>query len=96
MQRQGERLKQIRQELALTQEEFGTSLGISKQFYSNIETGKSLLNNEKLEILHRKYNVNLNYIIGGTGEHFLTSPKKKTGELILNSIEEKLKNNGLL
>ena len=48
MSTQGKRLKAIRQALKLTQEQLGSALGISKQFYSNIETDRTLLNNEKL------------------------------------------------
>ena len=62
---QGKRLKNIRQALNLTQAEFGARLNISKQFYSNIETDRTLLNNEKLVLLFKDYNVNLNYLLGG-------------------------------
>jgi len=65
MSTQGKRLKKVRLLLNLTQEEFGARLGISKQFYSNIETDRTVLNNEKLVLLFKDYNVNLNYIIGG-------------------------------
>ena len=65
MSTQGKRLKNIRQHLNLTQEQFGAKLNISKQFYSNIETDRTLLNNEKLVLLFKDYNVNLNYLLGG-------------------------------
>ena len=65
MSTQGKRLKVIRQALKLTQEQLGSALGISKQFYSNIETDRTLLNNEKLVLLLKDYNVNLNYLLGG-------------------------------
>jgi len=65
MSTQGKRLKNIRQALNLTQSELGERLGISKQFYSNIETDRTLLNNEKLVLLFKDYNVNLNYLLGG-------------------------------
>ena len=64
MSTQGKRLKNIRQALQLTQSELGERLGISKQFYSNIETDRTLLNNEKLVLLFKDYNVNLNYLLG--------------------------------
>jgi len=65
MSTQGKRLKNIRQALNLTQSELGEKLGISKQFYSNIETDRTALNNEKLVLLFKDYNVNLNYLLGG-------------------------------
>ena len=65
MSTQGKRLKNIRNALELTQEQLGAALGISKQFYSNIETDRTLLNNEKLVLLLKDYNVNMNYLLGG-------------------------------
>ena len=65
MSTQGKRLKNIRQALNLTQDELGAKLGISKQYYSNIETDRTFLNNEKLVLLFKDYNVNLNYLLGG-------------------------------
>ena len=65
MSTQGKRLKNIRTALELTQEQLGLALGISKQFYSNIETDRTLLNNDKLVLLLKDYNVNLNYLLGG-------------------------------
>jgi len=46
-------------------------LGISKQFYSNIETDRTLLNNEKLVLLLQYYNVNINYLLLGMGNMFI-------------------------
>ncbi len=65
MSTQGKRLKNIRTALDMTQEQLGVALGISKQFYSNIETDRTLLNNDKLVLLLKDYNVNLNYLLGG-------------------------------
>ena len=65
MSTQGKRLKNIRTALYMTQEQIGVALGISKQFYSNIETDRTLLNNDKLVLLLKDYNVNLNYLLGG-------------------------------
>ena len=67
---QGKRLKNLRQVLKLTQEELGAKLGISKQFYSNIETDRTVLNNDKLVLLFKYYNVNLNYLLCGFGDMF--------------------------
>lgn len=74
---QGKRLRNIRQALCLTQEQLGTRLGISKQFYSNIETDKTLLNNDKLVLLLQYYNVNMNYLLGGKGVMFNPTTEKK-------------------
>lgn len=72
---QGKRLKQIRQVLGLSQDELGSVLGISKQFYSNIENNRTKLNNDKLVLLCTDYNVNINYLLVGKGEMFIGQDK---------------------
>ena len=48
MDTQGQRIKKIRQALNLSQEEFGETFGIKKQFVSLLEKDKTFLNNDKL------------------------------------------------
>ena len=92
---QGKRLKAIRQVLNLTQEEMGIKLGISKQFYSNIETDRALLNNDKLVLLYKYYNVNLNYLIMGCGSMFNEALKTTDNDFKLK-VREVLKQEGLI
>lgn len=75
---QGFRLKQIRQNLNLSQESFGKELGFSRQYLSNIENNRDTLNNEKLVKLVKMYNVNLNWLLTGRGEMFNSPEKKET------------------
>lgn len=96
MSTQGQRLKKIRTNLSLTQEQFGAALGISKQFYSNIETDKTALNNDKLAVLLDKYNVDLNYLIGGIGTPFREGKNQDLGERLLAEFKELLKQNDLI
>lgn len=91
---QGKRLKNIRSALNLTQEQFGKALGISKQFYSNIETDRTLLNNEKLVLLFKDYNVNLNYLVGGIGQIF--NSKTTIDDEFTAKVKTILKNEGLI
>ena len=86
MSTQGKRLKNIRQSLKLTQDELGAKLGISKQFYSNIETDRTLLNNEKLVLLFKDYNVNLNYLLGGILPMFNDNKKEDDFELKVKNV----------
>lgn len=73
MKTQGERIKNIRLCLHLSQDKFGEGLGITRQFVSNVEKDRSVLSNEKLASILLNYNVNVNYILTGKGEPFLTS-----------------------
>jgi len=98
METQGERIKNIRLELRLSQDKFGEGLGITKQYVSNIENGIALLSNEKLTSLLVNYNVNINYILTGKGEVFLGSDKKEEDKLENKILQVvlKMKEKGLL
>lgn len=68
---QGERLREIRNTLNLSQEEFGKVFNTSKQYISKLENNLVQLNNEKMVILATSYNVNINYILTGKGSIFI-------------------------
>ena len=87
-------LKVERAKKDLTQEELGAKLGISKQFYSNIETDRTLLNNEKIVLLFKYYNVNLNYLLCGFGEMFNT--KENLQSDFKSKVRQILKEEGLI
>lgn len=67
---QGERLREIRTALNLSQEEFGKVFNTSKQYISKLENNLVLLNNEKMVILATLYNINVNYLLTGKGSIF--------------------------
>lgn len=70
MNTQGKRLRKIRCALKLSQEEIGAKLKMSHELYSNIEDDLSLLHNDKLTALCRDYDVNINYLLTGSGAMF--------------------------
>lgn len=65
MKTQGERIREIRTSLNLSQEELGKIFKTSKQYISKIENNFVLLNNEKMVILANFYNVNIILILLG-------------------------------
>lgn len=73
MSSQGTNLKKIRIALGLSQEVLGQGLAVSKQYISNLEANRNVLNNEKLDILAIGYNVNLNFLFTGVGSMFLNN-----------------------
>lgn len=100
---QGKRLKKIRLALGLSGEDFGKQIGVSKQYVSNLEADRNVLNNEKLVSLLFDFGVNLNYLIAGKGEMFInecenthalidnpkyTSKFKNWGERLCNLLGE--------
>ena len=72
-----DRLKLIRKELGLTQEELGRKLGITKPAVSMIETGKQPLSERNKNILIQDLNVNPDWIESGRGEIFNAPPEIK-------------------
>lgn len=68
----GERLKSIRAALNLSQREFGENLNISSASICSIESGKGLPRHEVIYNLAAKFNVNINFLLHGSGEMFIT------------------------
>ena len=96
MNTQGERVKKVRQALGLSQDEFGSILGIKKQFVSRIENDKDVfLNNDKLVTLLLNSNVNINYILGGIGEMFIKQQPANLKDEIKQAVREMLKDGEL-
>ena len=92
---QGKRLKKIRQALGLSQEKFGGVIDVSKQYVSNLEADRNILNNEKLVKLLVDYNVNLNYLIADIGDMFLKPKFYDVKNELMKEVEEMLKKRGL-
>ena len=63
-----ERFKKIREHLKLTQDEMSNALGSTRAVIGDIERGKSFPNPSILTSLHFKYNVDLNWLICGSGK----------------------------
>lgn len=73
----GDRLRALRQELGLSQEEVAKKLGISRPAYVNYEQGKSRPV-RKLKELSDIFNASTDYILGRTDirHHLLGDPQK--------------------
>ena len=98
METQGERIKKIRLQLNMQQDKFGEGIGVTKQCISNIERDIVILSSDKLTNLLLNYNVNINYILSGVGEPFVSSYQFDEVKLE-NKIQEvvlEMKEKGLL
>ncbi len=68
----GERIRQIREALGLSQSEFAERLGIHKQMVSDVERGKQKRFNSQIEkSLADIFGVNLSWLLNGSGEMFV-------------------------
>ena len=70
----GERVRLIRKQLEMTQEQMAQRLGIGKAALSMIETGKARLSARNKNILVQDFNVNPDWIETGTGKMFNAEP----------------------
>lgn len=62
-----ERIKRIRKEAKLSQEEFGNKLGITKASISRIESGINNPSDQTIMLICREFNVNEEWIRTGKG-----------------------------
>ena len=92
------RFKNIRKILKLSQTEFASELDITKQAISNIETSKSAPGLNVLFKLHKKFNVNLNYVLCGSGEAFLSNAQnyQNIRNSLMEEVEEYLNKRGIV
>lgn len=67
-----ERLKRLRKELNLTQGEFGSKLGVSHAAISKIEKGCNELTERMAISISNTFNVNMEWLLYGTGSMFLS------------------------
>ena len=70
----GERVRLMRKQLDMTQEQMAQRLGIGKAALSMIETGKARLSARNKNILVQDFNVNPDWIETGTGKMFNAEP----------------------
>ena len=65
----GERLRGHRKSLNLTQAQMADLLGMSLNFYGDIERGKCRLSIEKIILLYKKVDLDPTYLLTGDQQH---------------------------
>lgn len=91
-----DRIKKIRKELDLTQQEFADKLGMSRDNIGGYETGRRSPSDAVISLICVKCNVNEHWLRDGTGEMFL--PKDRNTDLaeltkkLLDEEEDSFKN----
>ena len=61
----------LRKRLKLSQEEFGSRLGVGKSAISYLESGRSKLTEQMIILICKEFNVNENWLRTGDGEMFV-------------------------
>ena len=93
----GQRFKNVRKVLNMSQEEFANSLGITKQAISNFEHSKSLPSPAIMNKLLLNFDVNLNYLVSEVGDMFNNSDKiyKSLKLQLMSEMEAMLDSRGI-
>lgn len=71
MQKEYERLIELRKTLGITQSEMAKSIGVSKQYFYKVEKGKTELSKHKVIELCSKHSVSLNWLLKDIGNMFI-------------------------
>lgn len=66
-----ERLKKLRKELDMTQQEFADKIGIARGNIGSYEVGKTAISNAVISLICKTFNVNENWLRTGEGEMFV-------------------------
>lgn len=83
----GERIKNIRENMKMTKEEFAKHIGISGQYLGLVEHGKNYLSIEKLKILCDFTNLSADYILFGKDKDIITDTQNILSEFSEKQIE---------
>ena len=65
-----DRIKKIRKELDLTQQEFADKIGIKRNSVAKYETGENAPSSTSVSLICREFNVNEEWLRTGNGEMF--------------------------
>lgn len=82
----GERLKELRKKLGLTQEEFAKRLGIKRNAVTNYEVGRNDPADLIVSLICREFSVNESWLRFGEGEIFIEKTKDEQIEDMVNEI----------
>lgn len=75
------RLKSLRKELGLTQQEFADRIGIKRNAVTNYEVGRNAPADMVVSLICREFNVNEEWLRRGVGEMFAAVPQDAIDEL---------------
>ncbi|MDD3251802.1 MAG: helix-turn-helix transcriptional regulator [Lachnospiraceae bacterium] len=77
-----ERIKKVRRELELTQQEFADKLGIKRGAIANYEVGRNEPADSVISLICREFNVNEEWLRSGTGEMFKPAPSSALDAMV--------------
>ncbi|MDU2211637.1 MAG: helix-turn-helix transcriptional regulator [Eubacterium sp.] len=91
-----DRIKKIRKELDLTQQEFADRIGVKRGGIANYEIGRNEPTDSVISLICREFNVNEDWLRTGEGEMFIKLTRDeemaKLTKQLLNEEEDSFKN----
>lgn len=91
-----DRIKKIRKELDLTQQEFADRIGVKRGGIANYEIGRNEPTDSVISLICREFNVNEDWLRTGQGEMFIEQSRNdqmaKLTKQLLNEEEDSFKN----
>lgn len=79
------RIKELRNELGMSQVEFAKNLSVTNAHISKIEKGGTVPSDALIKLISKEYEVNENWLKTGTEPIFIDDIKDKTEEQLINS-----------
>ena len=76
------RVRQLRQFLDISQEEFGKRIGITKSSVSNFEKGTRNMSEQTIKSICREFNVSIAWLKEGIGDMFTDLPETILDQLV--------------
>lgn len=76
------RVKEVRNVLKLSQEDFGQRIGITRASISNIEKGSRNMSEQTLKSICREFNVSYAWLKDGKGDMFTNLPETLLDEVV--------------
>lgn len=67
-----DRISELRHTLVLSQEVFGSRLGVTKATISRLESGENNLTEQMAKAICREYSVNYEWLVNGTGDMLIS------------------------
>ena len=89
-----ERLRQLRKDLGMSQEEFGRRIGVSNTAISKLEKNERNLTEQTAKSIFREFRVNYFWLTEGKGDMFTGTPESVVDEIAedynLDDIDKKI------
>ena len=86
----GERIKELRKALKLSQTEFGVNIGVGLGVVRNLESSITLPSPAQIDLIVRVFNVNRTWLETGEGEMFVEmSRSEKIGRFVADVLADK-------